>query len=86
MDISADGDGSVHLEHVGLGSKDLGAFFYDPQSLLFGQTALAIEVVLEKLEIGFGAIVRRQELLLGRWEEGGCLDIWMAGIRQRGQI
>jgi hypothetical protein len=75
MNVAADGDGGVHLEHVGFGAEDLGAFFYDPKRLLFRQTTLTLEMALEKVDIGLGVIERRQELLLGRRDEGRCLDV-----------
>jgi hypothetical protein len=40
-------------------------------------------MLLEELDIGLGAVLRREELLVGGRVEGGSLDVWRS---RRGQL
>jgi hypothetical protein len=50
----------------------------DPESLLLGEAALAIEMLLEELNVGLGLSLVLEELVVGRLVHGGCLDIYEA--------
>jgi hypothetical protein len=76
VDITANCDWRIHFKQVGLGPEKFGTFMNDPKSLLLGQSAFAIEMLLQELDIGFGAILRRPELVVRRYVEGWRLDIW----------
>lgn len=80
VDVTADGDGGVHLEKVGLGAQELCALANDPESLLLGEAALAIEMLLEELNVGLGLGLVLEELIVGRLVHGGCLDIYKEAI------
>jgi hypothetical protein len=58
MDITTHSDWCVHFQQVGLCLQDLCALPDDPQSLLFRQASFAVEVLLQELDIGLGAILR----------------------------
>lgn len=75
MHIPANGDWRVHFEKIGLTFQDLGALFDDVKRLIFGKTTLAVEVLFQELEVGFAAIMGREELILGGRMKGGRLDI-----------
>lgn len=75
VNIATNGDGSIHLEKVGLGAQKLSTLLNDPKSLLLGKTTFAVEMLLEELEIGFGMGLILEELLVGRLVHGRSLDI-----------
>jgi len=75
VDVTTHGDGGVHLQQVWLRLEDFGALLEDPQCLLLGQAALAVKVLLEELDVGFCAVMRREELLVGGRVEGRRLDV-----------
>lgn len=75
VDITADGDGGVHLEKVGLGTQQLGTLSNDPQRLFLGESALAIKVLLEEVDVGLFMGVVFEKLLIRGLEHGRRLDI-----------
>jgi len=75
MNITANCDWCIHFKQVGFGPEKFGTFMNDPKSLLMGQSAFAIEMLLQELNIGFATILRRPELVLRRRVEGWSLDI-----------
>lgn len=77
MDITADGDGCVHLQKIRLCPENLGASCKDEESLVLSKTTLAVEVLLEEGKVGFCWIVRIVELVIARLVECRCLHIWM---------
>lgn len=52
--VAADGDGSIHLEEIRLLAQQVGARLDDPEGLLVGQPTLAVEVLLQEGDVGFG--------------------------------
>lgn len=82
VDVTTYGDGGVHLEKVWLGAQELCTLMNDPESLLLSETALAIEVLLEELDVGLGLSLVLEELVVGRLVHGGCLDIYEATASQ----
>lgn len=76
VNVTTDGDGSIHLEQIGLRVQDLGTLLNDPKSLLFGQTTLTIEVLLEEGDIRLLVCLIFEELLVGRLGHGGSLHIY----------
>lgn len=75
VNVTAHGDGSVHLEQVGLCAQDVGTSLENEESLLFGQTTLAVKMLLEKVDVGLGACAVREELLVCGLGGGGCLNV-----------
>lgn len=75
VNVAADGNRGVHLEEVGLGTQKLGTLLNDPQRLLLGKPALAVEVLLEKVDVGLFLLVVFEKLLVRRLEHGRRLDI-----------
>lgn len=76
MHITAYSDGRVHFEQVGLSTQNFASLPDDPQRLLLGQATFAVEMLLEKVDVGLLAGLVLEELLIGRGRSGGCLDIW----------
>ena len=75
MYVAAYGDGRIHLEEIGFGLEDFGAFFYDPHRLIFGQPTFAIEVLFEVLQVRLARVSRRKELFFGGRLKGRRLNI-----------
>lgn len=75
VDVTANCDGSIHLEKVGLSSQKLSTLLQNPKSLIVGKATLAVEVLLEKLEIGLGVSVILEELLVGRLVHSRSLNV-----------
>lgn len=75
VNVTTDGDGSVHLEKVGLGAQKLGTLLKNPKSLLLGKTTFAVEMLLEELKVGLGMGFILEELLVGRLVHGRSLYI-----------
>lgn len=65
MDITTYSYGSVHLQQIGFALQNFRPQVYNPQRLFLGQSAFAIKVLLEKLEIRFVAIIWREKLFFG---------------------
>jgi len=76
MDVSADGDGSIHFQQIWLRFEDLCALIYDEQRLFFGESAFADEVLLQEGKVGLISVRGRVELVVGRHFHSRCLDIW----------
>lgn len=57
MHITTNGDWGVHFQEIGLALQDLCALLDNEQGLLFGEATLAIEMLLEELQIWLVAIV-----------------------------
>ena len=75
MYVAAYGYGRIHLEEIGFGFEDLGAFFYDPQRLIFVQSTFAVEVLLKVCEVRLATVSGREELIFGGWLKGRRLNI-----------
>ena len=75
VNITTNGDGSVHLQEVGLGAQKLSTLFQNPKSLLLGETTFAVEMLLEELKVGLGLSLILEELFVGRLVHGRSLDI-----------
>jgi hypothetical protein len=75
VDVTADSDGRIHLEEVGLRSQKLRTLSENPQRLLLGEPALAVEMLLEKVDIGLLLGIIFKKLLIGGLEHGRRLDI-----------
>jgi len=75
VDITTNGDGSVHLQEVGLGAQKLSTLPENPKSLLLGETTFAVEMLLEELKVGLGLSLILEELFVGRLVHGRSLDI-----------
>lgn len=73
--VATNGDRCIHFQQIRLAFQDLGTFFDDEQCLLFGEAAFAVEVLFQELQIRLRAIVRREELILGRRFECWRLDV-----------
>lgn len=82
--ITADSNRCIHLQQVGFRLEDFGTLVDDPERLLLGQATLPVEVLLQKLQIWLGGVVRRPELLHGGGLEGGGLDICARASAGRG--
>jgi hypothetical protein len=76
VDVTANCDRSIHLEKVGLSSQKLSTLLQNPKSLIIGKATLAVEVLLEKLEIGLGVSVIFEELLVGRLVHSRSLNVF----------
>jgi len=75
--VTAHCDGGIHLEQVGLLAQQFGTLADDPERLLLGQAALAVEVLLEELDVGERLCLRvLPELLVGRLVHGRCLYVY----------
>ncbi|TKW51225.1 hypothetical protein CTA1_2028 [Colletotrichum tanaceti] len=75
VDVTADGDGRIHLEQVGLGAEQFCAGSKNPEGLLLGQAAFTIEVLLEKVDVGLGMGLVLKELFVRGREHGGGLYV-----------
>jgi hypothetical protein len=64
MNIAAYCDGRIHLQEVRFSTEDIGSSPEDPESLLLGQATFAIEVLLEKGDIGLRVGLVIEELLI----------------------
>jgi hypothetical protein len=81
VNVTTDSDGGIHLEEIGLGAQELGALLNNPEGLLIGETSLTIEVLLQESNVGLGMGLVLEELLVGRLEHGGGLNVWrVAGL------
>ena len=78
MNISTDGDWRIHLEQVWLLGENLASLVDDVDGLLLGEASLAVEVLLQEGEIWLGWIDLGEELLVGWYAHGWCLDICVA--------
>lgn len=63
--VTADGDGGIHLEEIRFLTQELGARLNDPEGLLVGQPTLAVEVLLQEGDVGFGVGRIFEELFVG---------------------
>lgn len=52
-----------------------GSLFDDPKGMVFPNPTFVEEVILEKIEIGFGRIVWSEELSIGRGGQGRRRDL-----------
>lgn len=88
VDITANGDGRIHLKEVGLCSQKFRTLLDNPYRLLLGESALAVEVLLEKVDVGLFLGIIFKKLLIGRLEHGRRLDICKQGgaIRVSGVV
>jgi hypothetical protein len=75
MDVTTNRNWGIHFQQVGLSSEKFGAFTNDPKRLWFGQSTLTIEMLLQEVDIRFGAILGRPELVIRRHVEGWRLNI-----------
>lgn len=75
VDITTDGNGCIHLEQVGLCAQDIGTGLEDEESLLLGQAAFAVKVLLEEVDVWLGARAVGVELLVCGFGGSGCLNI-----------
>jgi hypothetical protein len=75
VNITTNGDGSVHLQEVGLGAQKLSTLLENPKSLLLGETTFTVEMLLEELKVGLGLSLILEELFVGRLVHGRSLDI-----------
>lgn len=75
VNITANGNGRIHLKKVGLCSQNLRALLDNPYRLLLGESALAVKVLLQKVDVGLFLGIILKKLLIGRLEHGRRLDI-----------
>lgn len=64
------GHGRIDVQNIGLSVEQNGGPFDDPKCMVFPNSTFVEEVILEKVEIGFGRIVRSIELIISRDADG----------------
>jgi len=69
------GHGSIDVQNIGLSLKQSGGPFDDPKCMVLPNSTFMEEVILEKVEIGFGRIVRSVELIICREADGRLRDL-----------
>ena len=75
MHITTDSNRGIHFQEIGFALQNFGPLLYDEQSLLFGEATLAIEMLLEELEVWLVAMMGGSELVMGGWMNGRSLNI-----------
>lgn len=75
VNITTNGDRSVHLQKIAFSTKNLSTLAQNEQSLFFGQTPFAVKMLLEKVDVGHGLGVICVELLVGRLGHGWRLNV-----------
>lgn len=75
VDVSTDCDGSVDVEDVRFRPEQRCCLVDDPKCMIVFYPTLSEEVVLQKGEVGFGAVWRGEELRIGGYVCGWCEDV-----------
>lgn len=75
MNITTNGDRSVHLQKVAFSTKNLSSLAQNEQSLFFGEASFAVKMLLQKVDVGHGLGVICVELLVGGLGHGRRLDV-----------
>ena len=75
VNVTADSDGRIHLEEIGLLSQYLGALVDNIQRLLLRQAAFAVKVLLQESKVRLLGVFGIIELLVRRLLECRCLYI-----------
>lgn len=76
VNVTTDGDGGIHLEHIRFLLKDFGTQLENRDRLLLSQPALAVEVLLEKVEVELIFRSVDPELVVPRGRRSRCLDVF----------
>lgn len=66
VNVTAHSDRRVHFQQIRLFAQNFCSLLDNPQGLILGQPAFAVEVLFQKLNVWLGAVMRREKLLIGR--------------------
>jgi hypothetical protein len=75
VDVPADRDRRIHFQEIRFGLENLSTAINNKDGLIFSETALTVEMLLEKTEIRFRWVIGVVELLVGGLVKGGSLYI-----------
>ena len=80
VNVAAHRDGCIHFQQVRFVAEDFATLGNDEKRLFLGQATLAVEVLLQKVDIGLGPLLVVVELLIGGLGHGRRLHIFSPSV------